>query len=1211
MRIIEFLKKYRLGMLFILSLAVFLIFYSKTFYPNYEAKTKEVQSNFLKLEDKMHKRLIEEKKEYNKRGNAKRWEHERGTEIAIHIFKQDSLVYWNTNQLPILRFEDIHFPSQGMVHLQNGWYYSEFVELDDTKICATFLIRQDYPYENADLENRFSPRLVKSLYANIALEEGEFNIKNKEKEFQFSIVPEENFQISQTESLILFLLFIGIIGFALIVFFFWWKGLSKRKQVILIPIFIMFRACWQYFNWSRFLYEIEGFDPQLYASNEFLLPNFGAFLINIASTVLVLHMCRILIEKWRPSPMKKSVLQIVVLSFFFFWSLFLYLNHGMIENSIIPFDINRLFNLNAYSFLGISALGVFFHAGAMLLNKSAQSLWTEDIKMNRLMVIIFIIGTLYFFHQINYGEQMLFAGIFPTLLLYAIFFITKEVKSKFVFTQVLSLFFLFSFCFATNIWVYNERDERKKRELFANVLRTDQDITTEAEFNRSAPLIREEPLINRFASKEQKIGRNEFQDRLERKVFNGYWEQYDMEFHLYAEDGTSLVMEELLDKEKLDTLIEMHGQQSSIDSSAYFIEDYIEQFSYMLRMPILNKDGEKIFFYGTFKSKRIPEEIGFPRLLISNQAKVFKSLENYSVAKYHDGRLVNRYGEFNFPTYVSVLNESPKNVQGYMDYRGFNHYMTKSSGNNSVVLSAPNLGWFDLLTTFSYLFCFLGFLVLPFLFKVNEYQMGRGTLTLAVKIQLVLVAFVFMSLLIYGWGSGIFVRDQYNNYTNKVISEKLHSVEIEFQTKFGEEKELNIEKDGGKMSFYLKKFSKVFVTDINFYDIHGYIMSSSRPKVYNIGLLSEQMNPLALKEMKLNFDSEFTHQETIGKLNYSSAYLPFFGSSGELVGYLNLQHFGQQKEFESQIQNFLTAIINVFMLLLAASIVIAIFVSGWLTAPLRLLQESFAKVDLGQRNEQIEYDKDDEIGALVKEYNQKIDELAIKAQQLAQSERESAWREMAKQVAHEIKNPLTPMKLGLQHFERMYTPEDPMPKEKLQKVVQSLVEQIDGLTRIANEFSNFAKMPNPDVQEVELLTLIDGVVELFDQDDSNKVVLHKGQEKIHVVADKDMLVRIFNNLIKNALQAVQEKTDGLVEIYTHEGENTIEIEVRDNGKGISLDEQQNIFIPYFTTKSAGTGLGLAMVKQMVELHHGTIHFESKEGKGTSFFVDFPKAFRQK
>ena len=254
MRIIEFLKKYRLGLLFLLSLVVFVIYYSKTFYPNYTSKTKEVQKNFLKMEDKMHIRLIEEKKEYNKQGYSKLWEHERGTDIAIHIFKQDSLVYWNTNQLPILRFEDIHFPSQGMVHLQNGWYYSDFVELDNTKICATFLIRQDYPYENADLENRFSPRLVKSLYANIALEEGEFSIKNKEKKFQFSIVPEENFEVSQTESLILFLLFIGIIGFALIVFFFWWKGLSKRNQIILIPTFIVFRVCWQYFNWSRFLY---------------------------------------------------------------------------------------------------------------------------------------------------------------------------------------------------------------------------------------------------------------------------------------------------------------------------------------------------------------------------------------------------------------------------------------------------------------------------------------------------------------------------------------------------------------------------------------------------------------------------------------------------------------------------------------------------------------------------------------------------------------------------------------------------------------------------------------------------------------------------------------------------------------------------------------------------------------------------------------------
>jgi two-component system, NtrC family, nitrogen regulation sensor histidine kinase NtrY len=277
-----------------------------------------------------------------------------------------------------------------------------------------------------------------------------------------------------------------------------------------------------------------------------------------------------------------------------------------------------------------------------------------------------------------------------------------------------------------------------------------------------------------------------------------------------------------------------------------------------------------------------------------------------------------------------------------------------------------------------------------------------------------------------------------------------------------------------------------------------------------------------------------------------------------------------------------------------------------LTAPLRILQESFARVNLGQRNEPILYEKEDEIGALVKEYNQKIEELALKAEQLAQSERESAWREMAKQVAHEIKNPLTPMKLGLQHFERMYDPENPMPKEKLQKTFHSLIEQIDGLTRIANEFSNFAKMPNPNATEVELIGLIEGVVQLYGQDDSEKVALHKSPNAIVFQADKDMLIRMFNNLIKNALQAIQEIENGKVEIFITTEEKTIEIEVRDNGKGISEDEKQNIFTPYFTTKSAGTGLGLAMVKQMVELHHGTIHFTSESGKGTSFFVSLRK-----
>jgi two-component system nitrogen regulation sensor histidine kinase NtrY len=430
----------------------------------------------------------------------------------------------------------------------------------------------------------------------------------------------------------------------------------------------------------------------------------------------------------------------------------------------------------------------------------------------------------------------------------------------------------------------------------------------------------------------------------------------------------------------------------------------------------------------------------------------------------------------------------------------------------------------------------------------------------------------------------------------------LNSVKVEFQSKFGKEENISIDKDGNKMSFYLKKFAKVFVTDINFYDPNGYLMASSRPKVFNVGLISEQMNPIALREMKMNYESEFTHQERIGNLSYSSAYMPYFNNEGEQQGFLNLQHFGQQKDFEFQIQRFLTAIINVFMLLLAVSVVIAIFVSGWLTAPLRLLQESFAKVNLGQRNERIIYTNDDEIGALVKEYNRKIDELEIKAQQLAQSERESAWREMAKQVAHEIKNPLTPMKLGLQHFERLYDPEAPMSKEKFQKVTRSLVEQIDGLTRIANEFSNFAKMPQPQRETIDICALLENVVQVFSHDGMRNIRTENTNKEINLSVDKDMMIRVFNNLIKNAFQAIQEIENGEVVVSVSTTKEDVLIEIRDNGKGIAEEQKDKIFVPYFTTKSTGTGLGLAMVKQMVELHQGDVSFVSEEGKGTSFIV---------
>jgi nitrogen fixation/metabolism regulation signal transduction histidine kinase len=242
---------------------------------------------------------------------------------------------------------------------------------------------------------------------------------------------------------------------------------------------------------------------------------------------------------------------------------------------------------------------------------------------------------------------------------------------------------------------------------------------------------------------------------------------------------------------------------------------------------------------------------------------------------------------------------------------------------------------------------------------------------------------------------------------------------------------------------------------------------------------------------------------------------------------------------------------------------------------------------------------------LVKDYNKKLEELEFAADKLAQNERESAWREMAKQVAHEIKNPLTPMKLSVQQLLRVYDPENPASAQKLEKVVNSLIEQIDVLTNIANEFSNFAKMPRPNEEQVDLLALINRVIELFRHDDNVDIELNTDLQEVIIMADKDQILRVFNNLIKNAIQAAAEERHSNISIHIVRTEKNYLIRIRDNGTGISPEQRAKLFVPYFTTKNAGSGLGLALCRQIIESHRGTIELESTSDQGTEFIITLP------
>jgi nitrogen fixation/metabolism regulation signal transduction histidine kinase len=301
-----------------------------------------------------------------------------------------------------------------------------------------------------------------------------------------------------------------------------------------------------------------------------------------------------------------------------------------------------------------------------------------------------------------------------------------------------------------------------------------------------------------------------------------------------------------------------------------------------------------------------------------------------------------------------------------------------------------------------------------------------------------------------------------------------------------------------------------------------------------------------------------------------------------------------------------------FAVVFAIAILVAYLLAQRIALPLNIIRKQMSLVKIGERNQALQWDRNDEIGLLVREYNKMLDELDASLNRLAESERQGAWREMAKQVAHEIKNPLTPMRLSLQHLQYSIQRDDDNLKEKIQKTSDLLIRQIDALSEMAEEFSSFAKMPDPQLGLVNLTQTLRDSVALMGRENSVKPKILGELIDYTIWADANMLVRIFNNILKNAVQAIPDDREGAITVWLEEINDTdvsnfrwIAVNIKDNGKGIPDSLRERIFSPNFSTKNSGMGLGLAMVKKMVEQFGGEINYTTQVEVGTTFVVKFP------
>jgi signal transduction histidine kinase len=475
--------------------------------------------------------------------------------------------------------------------------------------------------------------------------------------------------------------------------------------------------------------------------------------------------------------------------------------------------------------------------------------------------------------------------------------------------------------------------------------------------------------------------------------------------------------------------------------------------------------------------------------------------------------------------------------------------------------------------------------------------------------QLSFISILLISFTLIGFVTASLTIKQYKARHYENIKEKLNSIYLELENKISLAKTLTSDWGTGSnntLQETLVGLSNIFNTDINLYDPYGFLISSSRPEIFYRDLISRRMDNIAFINLFILRKSEYFQEEKIANLQYVSGYIPFYNTDNEVLTYLNLPYFRMQSALAREISNMIVAVINFTLLLIVIAMSLAVFISGRLTSPLAVLSSRLASVELGKKSEHLSYKGNDEVGELVKQYNSRVDELDQSAQKLANSEREYAWREMAKQIAHEIKNPLTPMKLNIQQLFKSWTDGVPGFEKKLERFTKNQIEYIDNLSSIASAFSSFAKIPEANPVDVDLLEQIKITLELFKNSDN--ISFRVGSpytEKIEIHADKEQINSIFSNLIKNGIQSIPLGKEGLIKVHLEKENGKVLVSVSDNGSGIPESLKQKMFTPNFTTKSSGTGLGLSIVKRYVENAGGRIWFESETDKGTVFFMEFP------
>lgn len=1136
--------------------------------------------------------------------------------ITLLEYMGRKLIYWSDTDFDVPEVLPDSLYTHPFVFVENGWFLAKSTEAGNEKLIALMRIRSEYGFENEIIRNGFVSdfRIPEGVDFSRDKNASDFQVFTADGAFLFALV----FPETKPKTPFIYIpLLLWAITFILIIY----SSLALvrqmaekgRKTAGLLSCFLIFLAVYLVVLLLRrpsILFATDLFSAYKYSMNDFI-PTLGHLLmLSVLISVMSVTLYNF-INAGKTGSNKPGYL--IVTLFLIPSALLVVIFNSMFShlvfNSNINFETYKVLDLDLFSLAGFVSVLLLVTLPYLYTLKVFRSLGDPGFKT----VLFSAVSASLVFVPFHIKDIPAFAAISVFFLAGTLTIWILNRRSGNIFTRLVAISLILGLY---SLFIVTRQSERKSEENVKIELvtySTENDPTAEHFLLDMWPVISSDTVLRNlmdviFFENDDAV---QISDYLHSKYFNGYWGNFEMNIYLCGSNdpirtGSGRGRQENCFSFFEDRIITSGHQLTG--TGFYFIDSKKGRSSYM---------GRLFFDYGNSRVNGLFIDLysdikvfqpGYSELLLDRKYHSYARLRDYSFAKYINGEMVLATGDY---SYTKSDAEYVGKITDYRFFKAGNYkHALYRNGNVTVIISRPLLSAPDMIISAAYFFAFIFVFYNLLLFLIRRPVIRRPSgLNFRQKMQLSFISILLFSFTLVAIVVASLAVRQYQSRHYENIREKLNSVYLELENTLGSERTLSPgwrNNDNSSLDELLVKLSNVFNTDINLFSRTGFLIATSRPEIYYRNLTGRRMNNMASINLINLKKSEYFQKEKIGNLEYVSAYLPFYNDAKGFLAYLNLPYFRMQSVLAKDISNMIVAVINFTLLLIVIATSLAVFISSRLTSPLAVLSSRLGSVELGKKSEHLSYSGNDEVGDLVKQYNRMVDELDESARKLASSEREYAWREMAKQIAHEIKNPLTPMKLNVQQLYKSWKDGVPGFEKKIEKFTRNQIEYIDNLSSIASEFSSFAKIPEARPVYVDLLEQVKTTFELFRNTGNVSFRINApSDEKIYIYADKEHLNSILSNLIKNGIQSILPGEEGIIKVTIKNAGDKIIVSVSDNGSGIPESFRDKMFTPNFTTKSSGTGLGLSIVRRYVETAGGRIWFESETGRGSTFHMEFP------